>query len=151
MNHFKLELIKPDGLIAGGQLTKCVDHQTPNRVEFLITETGAEECVEILDRGECLYQKRVVIDRANQLALFNIGLVFNFTDNFFQNIFDGDQARDASILVYDDRHVVAVLTKLPQQDIQSLAFGYGGHRPHQFRNAGHICVALYKWQQVFGQ
>ena len=83
MNHFKLELIKPNGLIAGGQLTKCVDHQTPNRVELLVTKTGAEECVEILDWGECLDQKRAVIDRANQLALFNIGLVFNLTDNFF--------------------------------------------------------------------
>ena len=67
--------------------------------------------------------KEVSLTGRIQLTLFNIGFVFNFADDFFEHVLDGDEACDTTILVNDDRHMVAVLPKFPQQHIESLALG----------------------------
>ena len=151
MDDLELELIETNRLIAGRQLPESIDHQAANRVELFIAERGTKEFIEFIDGRECLDHERVVINRANQLPFFDIGLVFDFTHNFLEHVLDSNQARNTAVLVDHDRHVVAVLPELSQQHVEPLALRDSNYRPHEFFNTWHITVTLNQRQQVLGE
>ena len=49
-------------------------------------------------------------------------LVVNFSDYLFKHIFDGYQARDTTVFIYNHRHVAAILTKFLEQYVQTFTF-----------------------------
>jgi hypothetical protein len=49
-------------------------------------------------------------------------LVLNVAYNFFEQIFDGNQAGDAAVLVDDDAHVLLLALHLAQQLVAALGF-----------------------------
>ena len=67
-------------------------------------------------------------------VLGNVKFVLDFAHNFFQHIFNGDQASNATKFVNHDRQVVAVALKIAQQIIQSLALRHKHGRTQQGSN-----------------
>ena len=52
----------------------------------------------------------------------NVVLVRDLTDDLLEHILDGDDAGHVTVLVHHDRHVVARVAEILQQDIEALAF-----------------------------
>ncbi len=53
-------------------------------------------------------------------------LVADVADDLLEQIFDGDQAGDAAVLVDDDAHVLFFALHLAQQLVAALGFRYEG-------------------------
>lgn len=81
--------------------------------------------------------------------LFFVELVLDVSDDLFEHVFHGDQARDAAMFVDHDGDVVARGAELPQQHIQALGLRNEDRRPDQGAqfDGGILHVA----QQILGQ
>ena len=82
-------------------------------MKLAVTELGLEIVVEIFDGRDRLHGVFTIAKTANEAALLDIVLIADFSDDLLEDIFDGNKAGDTTVLVYDDRHMVAVLAKLP--------------------------------------
>ena len=65
------------------------------------------------------------------LAVVEVVLVLDVADDLLQHVLDGDEARDAAVLVDDDRDVVAVGAELAQQHVEALRLGDEHRRPQR--------------------
>ena len=77
-----------------------------------------------------------VICQTEDVALVfgNIEFVFDFADDLFQHVFDGDESGHAAEFVDGDRKVIAVAAKLAQQIVQAFALGHEGGGSQQGAN-----------------
>ena len=78
----------------------------------------------------------------------NVKLVFDFSNDLLEHVFDRDETGNTSEFVYDDGQVVAVATKLTQQVVQPFAFGHKGSGSQQGANV-QLRSAL-QFEQVLG-
>ena len=62
-----------------------------------------------------------------------VRFIFDLTNDFLQNIFDGHQSSDAAVLIDNNGHVITLFTKLPQQYVKTFTFW------NHHRGAQHIC------------
>ena len=71
-------------------------------IEFLVAEFQIEVLVELFNRREGVDQSLIIFDGANE-GIFFVGIkfIFNFADDFFQHVFNGDQAGNESIEIAD--------------------------------------------------
>ena len=66
--------------------------------------------------------KRRRLELFNETIVINIVLIFYLSNNLLQDIFNGHRARNLSIFIHHQGHMVAVGTKFFQQNIQSFTF-----------------------------
>ena len=65
---------------------------------------------------------------------FDVVFVADLADDLFEQIFNGDQAGGAAVLVDDDRDLHATALKLLEQIRHALGLGHEVRGPHQWRN-----------------
>src|SRR6185295_15513215 len=97
----------------GDQPTDRVD------VEVLV-ELHVVQLAEILDRQPGRHPKVLVAQVFHRCDLVGVVLVGDLADDLLQHILDCDQARDGSVLVDQQRHVVAVPLHLTEQRVERL-------------------------------
>ena len=131
-------------------MAESVGDQAADGVEMLARERGAEEFVEGIDVGQRAHppmQGFGLDDHVGRIVV--IVFVFDFTDDLFEHVFDGEQAGDAAVFVDHEREVIAVAAKFAQQHIQPLGFGDEDRRAQH--RAQRETVLLVIAQQVFGE
>ena len=141
-------------LLAGlGQVPDRRGHQAADGVVFIVAEVRAEALVEVLDGGERIDQELAVgLGRDQRLAVVGqVVLVVYLADDLLQHVLDRDQPGHAAVLVDHDRHVVARLAELAQQDVQALGFGDQHRRAQQLAHAHRGSAGQGAAQQVLGQ
>ena len=111
-------------------MPESVDDKAADRVKFLVAKEGAEVFIKIFNGSERLNDIFIVTAFADRLLFLDIRFVLDLTHDFLEHVLDGDQACNTAVLVNHDRHVVAVLTELPQKHIQSFAFRDGDEGAH---------------------
>ena len=128
-DHLEFKTFEMGGFIACGDMAKGVNHQSANGIELLIAESHGKVAVEVFNRGLRLDEEFIAIDALYIPALINVVFVLNFTNDFLQHIFDGHQPCNTTVLIDDNRHVVAVLSEFSQQHVQSLALRHHDRGP----------------------
>jgi hypothetical protein len=76
-------------------------------------------------------------------------LVFDLTDDLFEDVLDGDHAGHPAVLVDDDREVVAARAEVLEQGIEALALGNEDRRSQHVAHAE--AAAVTEREQVLGQ
>ena len=112
--HFKVEVVDGDGFAELWQPPKGVQHKAADGVEFVIGETHIKKLIEVTDLGDGFYGERAAFGRQYGGFFVVIGFVFDFTNNFLENIFNGDQPLHAAVFIDHDGHVVAFFAELLQ-------------------------------------
>jgi len=77
--------------------------------------------------------------------------VVDFANDFFDDVFDGDEAGEVAVFVDDECHVVAVGLEVAQHRVQRFAFGDDGRRAQQGADVFRQLLAEGVGQQVFGE
>lgn len=114
INDLKLKALKVGRLAAGRHVSKGVDYEATNRIEFFVAKSHAEVLIEVLDRRLGLYEKLSGTYFSDISAFIDVCFVFNFADDFFQHVFYGHKASDSPVLVDHDGHMVAILTEFTE-------------------------------------
>ena len=123
-------------LAALGHMAHFMRDQAAYGVEMLVGVAGREQAVEgfvdALDAGVTTDAVGLV-GQAEDVAfvVVDVEFVLDLADDFFQHVFNGDQAGDSAELVDHDGLVVAVATELAQQVVELLALGHEDGRAQQ--------------------
>src|SRR5690606_31853945 len=133
-------------------VVEMLQHHTANGVDLCITEIAAEVFVEVFDRGQSLDHEILCVQALDETVVIDIIFIFDFANDLFQYIFNGDDTAGAAILINDHSHVLMILAKFVQQHVQTLALGNKGGWSHYITNIeGFLLAVLHKAQQILGQ
>ena len=124
----------PHDFAARRNATNEREHQPAERINFHVAigidQRQAEMRLKFLDgraRGRDQPQLRVVDDVG---GFDHIVLILDLTDNLFDEIFDGDQAVGAAVLIDYERHM----------DVRRLHANEQVHGRHRRRNVQHVAT-----------
>src|SRR5690606_28683508 len=113
-------------LAAPWQAAQLMHYQSAGRVVIVIRQVGVEVFVKVLDPGQRPHQVRRAAFRVglglDARRFLAVVLVIYFADDFFQYVLDRQQARNAAVLVDDNRHVIVAVAKLLEEGIEPLRF-----------------------------
>src|SRR5699024_567717 len=113
--------------------TQDEGHKTTHGLHIVHLQIAlGEQLGELAQRKTCGDPDPTVLEPLHRGDLVVV-LVGDLTDDLLDDVFQGDQARSAAVLVDGDRHVVALLLHLPQQFIDGLAVGHVLCRTHDVR------------------
>lgn len=97
------------------QSSEFVHDQAADRVIFVVVQLALKIFIKIFDTRQRAHGKaRVTVLFAigpNEFGFLVIMLVINFSDNFFEHILDRQQTGNATVLVYNNRHVIVTISK----------------------------------------
>src|SRR5690606_4813842 len=152
VQHLEVEAVEGDGFTPLGKASEAFQDQAANGVELGVVQISVEEFVEFIDGGQDLDGELRGTQRLDPAFTVNVVLVLDLTDDLLQNVFDGHQARHATIFVHHNGHVVAVAAKFLQQMVEPLALRHKGGRAQDIQHFVLVQVAVHhQAQQVFGQ
>ena len=147
------EAVEREFFAGFGQMADGGGDQPADGVVLVVVEIRTEARIEIADRGKRVDQILAVgLGRDQRVRVLGIVvLVVDLADDLFQHILDGDQTGDAAVFVDHDRHVIARLAELAQQDIEALGFRDQHRRAQQFAHRSGAVVRDHAAQQILRQ
>jgi hypothetical protein len=153
VDHLELEALDMRDFVARRHVPEGVHHDAADRVELLVAELHLVEIgVEVLDRRQRFDEEVIVADATNELVLLGIGFILDLTDDLLEHVLDRHQARNATVLVDHDRHVVAVLAELAQQYVETLALRHHRRPAQQFADVEARAIVVEDvGQEVLGE
>ena len=116
-------------------MAESLHDQSANGVHFFVAELRAEHLVEIFNRGQGAHRIGLTVQLTDIAIFFVVILIFDFADDQLKDILDGDQAGDAAEFINNDRHMIALRTKLFQHAVDALAFRHHNRRAQHFFHA----------------
>src|ERR1035437_6399298 len=113
--NLKAQAAKFNGFVAIGHPPQMIQDQTTHGMAVLVTEMGAEKRIKILDgRLRLDAVTPHVIKPDIVVGFIKIILVFDVTDDLFEDVFDGNQTANTRIFVDDHGHMIVRDAKLAQ-------------------------------------
>src|SRR5450432_253005 len=113
------------------QAAKSAQHQSANRVEFVVLELRGEMRIEVGNLRLRLYAPAAAgLGDDVVFALVKVVFVVDVADDLLQNVFDRHESRYAAVFVDDDRDMVAIGAELAQKYVEALTLGHE-HRGSQ--------------------
>lgn len=83
-------------------MAERLHHQPADGINFFIAEVGAESVVEVFNRRQRANRPGMAAKLTEVDIVFFVILIFNFTDNQFEDVFDSYQAGNAAKLIDND-------------------------------------------------
>src|ERR1700686_34007 len=141
--NFNLEAAKTQALARTGHAAFVRDYQPGNRREIVGFDFHLEQAFDFSNLSAAQHFVNAAPGRHDLFRRFTADVfVFDFTDGLFQDVFDGHQARDAAVLVYDDRQIRVRLLRFYQQPGQRFCLRNEIDRTYKrrYRTVGFVVV-----------
>ncbi|CQB65125.1 Uncharacterised protein [Salmonella enterica subsp. enterica serovar Bovismorbificans] len=85
---------------------------------------GAESVIEVFNRRQRANRPGMAAKLTEVDIVFFVILIFNFTDNQFEDVFDSHKAGNAAKLIDNDGHMVALGAEFLEHTVNPFAFRY---------------------------
>ena len=118
-----------DGLIEFRDLSLLVDEESSEGIEVITFEFEIEGLVEGIEGGSCGDGIGMVVEGADFIG-FGVEFVLDVTDDFFEDVFHGDESGEATVFIDDDGHMDFILLEVFEDmlDLTGLGDIKGGRK-----------------------
>jgi hypothetical protein len=111
---------------------ELVAEESADGIDLLGFDVDTEDFTQILERYPRGHPEPSVFELLDGCYLVRVVFVGDLPDDLLDDVLDGHQARDAAVLVDQQRHVVSVSLHLGEKTVERLGVRHEHRRTHQF-------------------